>query len=81
MLKCNCIGEFLTERDAETYIPVLINVADGADIYKGWIEDWFNTVTMELGDTFCDSADFPQLLIAFDDALDLFGDIVKIAQF
>lgn len=36
---------------------------------------------MELGDTFCDSADFPQLLIAFDDALDLFGDIVKIAQF
>lgn len=47
MLKCNCIkkaiktaaGEFLTERDAETYIPVLINVADGADIYKGWIED------------------------------------------
>eukprot|EP01084_Bolivina_argentea_P026089 48471_1 len=74
-------GEFASWGDAlaDANIPVLSDVAGGADIFKGWVDDGFDKATNQLGNTFDDAADFARRLIAFDDALNGVGDVVKKA--
>lgn len=74
-------GGFASWGDAlkDANIPVLSDVAGAADIYKGWVESGFDKATGQLGDTFENPLDFARRLIAFDDALDGIGDVVKVA--